>query len=471
MNKKKLLELLKPSISATNSITELEQGIKDIKINLQDANVEDVIFYKLPSTSNAIEDFNSRLKGVTPGLVVLNHGAEKLVKNDNCIFIDADQFLKVQKLILDELFPNKNKLKLVGVTGTNGKTTTVNLAVAMSAQLGHRAFSIGTIGVYDEAGSIYPDFGTTTPSYVDLRKIIFKHQDRYEACFMEVSSHSLTQGRLNDLRLDAAAWTSFSQDHLDYHQSMQEYFKAKMLIEKVYLKDDIALIVPLQEEKLYNEILKENPNIKIKKALSLKDRGFSETPLFYKSKYNQSNAEVAIELNEALWGAQKLSALDLEKIKTPSGRFSIIELGDESMVIIDYAHTPDALLNIGAAIKEAFPTHTVTTVFGCGGNRDKTKRPLMGKAVASFSDKVIVTSDNPRNEAPEDIILDIIKGISTGYEAMIDREKAIIFALEECDVNEIILIAGKGHEEYQDIKGVKHPFSDFKVVEQYILDN
>ena len=137
------------------------------------------------------------------------------------------------------------------------------------------------------------------------------------------------------------------------------------------------------------------------------------------------------------------------------------------MAIVDYAHTPDALLNIGASIKKSFPTHSLTVIFGCGGNRDKTKRPLMGKAVASFADKVIVTSDNPRDEAPEDIVMDIINGISGGYEAVIDRKKAILYALESIQKKEIILIAGKGHEEYQEIKGVKHPFSDFNIVKNY----
>jgi UDP-N-acetylmuramoyl-L-alanyl-D-glutamate--2,6-diaminopimelate ligase len=177
--------------------------------------------------------------------------------------------------------------------------------------------------------------------------------------------------------------------------------------------------------------------------------------------------ELALALNEKTWNLKITNEIDLHKIQTPKGRFSIIELSPQKLAIVDYAHTPDALLNIGAAIKNAFPKFSLTVVFGCGGNRDKTKRPLMAKAVCSFADKVVITSDNPRDEAPEDIIVDIIKGVTGSYEAVVDRTKAIQFSLESMEDNEIILIAGKGHEEYQEIKGVKTPFSDFLVVEKF----
>ena len=177
---------------------------------------------------------------------------------------------------------------------------------------------------------------------------------------------------------------------------------------------------------------------------------------------------MALELNADLFGEEKLNLIKLSEIKTPLGRFSVIELENNNLAIVDYAHTPDALINISQAIKDAFPDHSLTVVFGCGGNRDKTKRPLMGKAVASLADKVIVTSDNPRDEAPEDIIVDVIAGIEGDYEAIVDRKKAILGALEDADENEIILIAGKGHEEYQEIKGIKHPFSDFNIVKEFI---
>lgn len=471
MNKTKLLSLLNPFIVSKNNITENESPLINVTTNLQNSKAQDVVFYQINvRDEKTIESFKKRLIGSNPGLLILNHGAE-FVKNDNCIFVDQDQFLKIEKILLDEFYPNKKTMKIVGVTGTNGKTTTVNLAMQIASMAGHPAISLGTIGIQDVNGAVGADLESTTPSYVELRKIIHQFQDKYEVCFLEVSSHALVQNRLYDILLDAAAWTSFSQDHLDYHRTMEEYFDAKLLIEKKYLKENQTLLLPAMEKALYEEILKKAPNSKIKISKTLDERNngksLEERPLFYHSTYNQSNAELALQLNADLFGEDVLQNIQLKNIKTPLGRFSIIELQNENMAIVDYAHTPDALINIGSAIKSAFPGHSLTVVFGCGGNRDKTKRPMMGKAVSEFADKIVVTSDNPRDESPEDIIIDILAGIKNGYEAVIDRKKAILAALENIGKKEIILIAGKGHEEYQEIKGVKYPFSDFNIVTNF----
>lgn len=467
MNKKDLLDILNSDIASKNILTSFGTDIKNITTNLQSSKPEDIVFYKVYNNGKSIDDFNKRILGRNPGLVILNHGAEGFIKNENCIFISAEKFLDVQKKLLDMMYPDKGTMKIVGVTGTNGKTTTVNLAMEISTMLGHPAISVGTIGVHDAAGALVGDLESTTPSFVEFRKLISEYQNKYEVCFIEVSSHSLVQDRLHGLVLDGGAWTSFSQDHLDYHNSMEEYFEAKMILEKKYLKPGKSLLVPALEKELYQNILKHNPSAKVKIAKTLDERKLKDRPLFYHSTYNQSNVEIALQLNADLWGEENLSSVNLKDIKTPLGRFSVIELDDDSMAIIDYAHTPDALLNIGKAIREAFPGYSLTVVFGCGGNRDKTKRPLMGKAVSSFADKIIVTSDNPRDEAPEDIVMDVINGISKGYEAVIDRKKAIVYALDSKRKKEIVLIAGKGHEEYQEIKGVKHAFSDFNIVQNF----
>lgn len=471
MNKTQLLSLLNPFIVSKNTIQDMDSPIVNITTNLQNAKWSDVVFYKVNSKDEkSVENFKKRLNNSTPGLLILNHGAE-FVKNENCVFVEAESYLKIQKMILDELFPNKKTMKIVGVTGTNGKTTTVNLAMQIASMAGHPAISIGTIGVQDVNGALIDDIESTTPSYVELRKLIHRFQDKYEVCFLEVSSHALVQNRLFDLILEGAAWTSFSQDHLDYHRTMEEYFNAKLLIEKQFLKEGQSLIIPVLEKELYATILKRAPNSMVKLAKTLDERNMGksldERPLFYHSTYNQSNAELALQLNAELFGEEAIKKIRLKDIKTPSGRFSIIELGNGNMAIVDYAHTPDALLNIGAAIRNAFPNHTLTVVFGCGGNRDKSKRPMMGKAVSDFATKIIVTSDNPRDEAPEDIIIDILAGIKVGYEAVVDRQTAIHSALENIGKKEIVLIAGKGHEEYQEIKGIKHPFSDFNIVTNF----
>ena len=468
MNKKKLLDLLDEHIICKNIITSFGTEIENVTTKLQDAKPADLIFYKIYNKPKSIEDFKIRLSGKNPGLIILNHEAEEFIKNENCVFISIENFLKVQKIIMDIMYPNNNKMKIVGVTGTNGKTTTVNLAMQISSKLGHPAISIGTIGVNDAEGALLHANEATTPSYIEFRKIINKYQDDYEACFIEISSHSLIQDRLYEISLDGGAWISFSQDHLDYHETMEEYFKSKMILEQKYLKKDKYLLVPALEKELFKSILKSNINARIQIPKTLKERKIKNIPLFYLSSYNQSNTEVALQLNEDLWGEKNISKINLDDIPTPLGRFSVIELNEDSLAIIDYAHTPDALLNIGSAIKEAFPGYSLTVVFGCGGNRDKKKRALMGEAVSRFADKIILTSDNPRDEAPEDIIMDIIIGLKNiGYEAVVDRKQAILSALKSKNKKEIVLIAGKGHEEYQEIKGLKHPFSDFSIVQNF----
>lgn len=469
MNKENLIEKIKGHLLARNNFTNLNEEIKNVATNLQKAKSGDVVFYKINHDQKSKELFLKRLESSQHSLLILNTGNE-FVKNENVVFIEESQFLIVQKLLCDQLYPNKEKLKIVGVTGTNGKTTTVNLAMQISTILKHPAVSIGTIGVFDINGEVIPELESTTPSYVELRSLIFKLQDKYEAIFMEVSSHALEQARLYDLKLDHAAWTSFSQDHLDYHKTMEEYFQAKLKIERRYLKESSKLLLPKSEVEMNEKIQKESPNTRFKIAKTLSELRIENYPLFYHSSYNQSNAELALALNEELWGTS-LESFDLKKIQTPKGRFSVIEIGESSMAIVDYAHTPDALLNIGKAIREAFPKHKLIVLFGCGGNRDKTKRPLMGKAVSSFADRIMVTSDNPRDEAPEDIIVDIVPGISIDYEAMVDRKKAILTCLDDMEEGEILLIAGKGHEEYQEIKGVKYPFSDFDIVNDYKINN
>lgn len=459
MNKEKCINLIRNYLIASHNVTDLNNGLTNITTNIQNATSDTVVFYKLKDNSESVLKMKERMDERSPGLLVVNYPIEEM---SNVLVVNADDFLTVQKMICDELFPNSQRMKLVGITGTNGKTTSVNLAMQISSILGHPAISLGTIGVYDIAGPVLEDLDSTTPSYPEIRKIIFQFQNKYEALFFEVSSHALEQDRLYDLRLDAAGITSFSQDHLDYHKSMDEYFSAKMLIETKYLKSSGDFYVPQREEKLLEQINLKNPKSKVKKTVSYQDFGIHDVPLFYKAKYNQSNLEMALCLNQSIWG--KINQLDLKKIVTPKGRFSVIDL-NHGMAIVDYAHTPDAIDNICSATKEAFPKHKMTIVFGCGGNRDKTKRPKMGSAASRWGDKIIITSDNPRNEDPSDIISDIVPGVAKAFEVEVDRKKAIEKAVRSMEKNEIILILGKGHEEYQEIQGVKYSFSDFDIVE------
>lgn len=427
--------------------------------NIQHSQSEDLVFYYIHENSKAESLFLERVQKSNPGLIIINREIPHLTKNH----IVVKDFLEGQKQVCDEFYPNKGTLKFAGVTGTNGKTTTVNLAVQIASLNNVAAFSIGTLGVFDADKEIYPEISATTPSYLELRKIIHKFQDSFKLVFMEVSSHALIQDRLYDIKLDAGAWTSFSQDHLDYHGTLEEYFLAKCKINEK-LKNHKLLFVPEHEEEICNRLEEKKISFEIISDFYIED---DDIPYAFRAKYNYNNLLLATKLFETLTGIKNKNLYDL---KLPRGRFSVYECGDH-LFVIDYAHSPDAIKNICHAIASAFPNMYLITVFGCGGDRDRSKRPLMGEAATKYSNLVVVTSDNPRSETPADIINDIIPGVEkSNYIVEENREEAINKAFNSRKGPSIILIAGKGHEEYQEVNGQKLPFSDFAVVEKIISD-
>lgn len=461
MNKTKFLSLIQHFIEEQGNLPQ-DFEILDLTSNLQMATRSHLVFYKLHADTKSLENFHKRLEHAQPGLLVLNRHPGQIDKP--YLLIDECCFLKAQKILLDEFYPFPSHLKLVGITGTNGKTTTVNLAQQIAEQMGHPSISFGTLGICKN-GKIIEDLGGTTPSYIELRHLMHQYGKSEEAVFFEVSSHALIQDRLHDLRLDATAWTSFSQDHLDYHKTMDEYFEAKTLIYSKYSKPGASFFIPGEEKELISNL--EKAKAPFKRTRSLKDFGFHQVPPFFRADFNRNNFELALELNEYIW--KTTPQIDLNKLTLPQGRFATIELG-EKLVVIDYAHTPDALENICKAVKRSFPSCELSLVFGCGGNRDKTKRPIMGAIGERYADKLYITSDNPRDEVPEAILDDILAGLkspSTSFHHA-DRTLTIEKALSESSSTGIIVVAGKGHEDYQEIQGTKHPYSDFTVVENYI---
>jgi len=454
MNKNELLELLNPYIQ---EIIGLEDFLtfEDVSIHLDLAKAGQIIFYFLEEGKE--DKFLKRFKE-GDFLLVVNKIPKDLKNPQNLILIEGDDFLKAQKILMDKFYPLKrDSFKLIGITGTNGKTTVAHLSRDIADILGHKSISIGTLGVNSSEG-LLEDFGMTTPYYILLRKILFKYQSDYDAFFIEVSSHGLGQNRLYDLNLDGAAWTSFSRDHLDYHHNMDDYFKTKTKIFNL-LKTPLTIPATLKEKL-------SGFNIKISKKMS--ERGYETLPLRFRGGFNQDNLEVSLEVNEMIWG--EAPKIDLNKLKVPEGRSSLIEL-EKSLVVIDYAHTPDALENILLDLQRKFPGKVLNLLFGCGGDRDQGKRPKMGEIASRFVDKgrIYLTSDNPRSENPLEIISQIKIGISNlNLEVIEKREEALKKALSKLKDDEILLVAGKGHERYQEIAGVKYPFSDFKVVEDFI---
>ena len=456
MNKKELLELIGQYIIDIKNLDET-LVFDDLSINLGEGKKGQIVFYHL---EDGKEDkfFKRYIEG--DFLLVVNRIPIGLKNPQNLILIEEENFLEAQKILMDNLYPlDRSLFKLIGITGTNGKTTVAHLSREISKILGHKAVSIGTLGVNSCQG-LLRDFGMTTPYYILLRKILCKYQKDFDAFYIEVSSHGLEQRRLYDLLLDGAIWTNFSQDHLDYHHNMDAYFKTKT---KIFDYIKTPLIIPANQQKLMKDL--EGYNLIL--ARRLRDREIEDIPLTFKGGFNQENLEVALEVNEQVWGPFK--DINLNKIKGPEGRSSIIEVG-ESVVVIDFAHTPDALENILIDLKAKFPGQTINLLFGCGGDRDRSKRPKMGEIASRLVDKgkIYLTSDNPRGENPLEIITEIKSGIKNlNLEVVVERKKAIDLALSNLKGGEILLVAGKGHERYQEIAGVKYPFSDFGIVEEF----
>ena len=367
----------------------------------------------------------------------------------------------------------QNQLKIVGVTGTNGKTTTTYI---LESILGEKNVArIGTVE-YKIGDEIIPA-PNTTPSSLEIIKICKKALEKnIKYLIMEVSSHGLEIGRVNMLRFEAGIFTNLTLDHLDYHKTMENYYLAKRKLFDL-VKDKKNSIINIDDEygKKYLEytngisygigqgdiqgeikqITREGQEVTIK----IFEKEY-KINLRLLGRYNLSNLLGAIGAVKTLGLSDEEIISKIPLIHGAPGRFEPVKIDRDFTVIVDYAHTGDALENILKSINE-FKTNRVITVFGCGGDRDKTKRPIMGGIAEKYSDIVIVTSDNPRTEDPEEIIKDIVVGLTKeNHTVEIHREKAIEKAISLAEKNDIILIAGKGHENYQVIGREKIHFDD-----------
>ncbi len=440
-----------------------------IDFKLENVGPDTIVFYFLGIGDTAEKALCERLKKSRAGVVVLNRHPSVPIPSHNFLYLNADHFLQFQKVLLDKWHPIAAEKKIVAVTGTNGKTTIVHLCLQISEQLGKRAFSVGTLGVRSLHRAPI-ETGMTTPAFIQLRKILSDYFKDHDVCFLEASSHALEQGRIYGLSFDVAAWTNFTQDHLDYHRTMDAYFDSKMLLPLRHLKPLAPLFIPPANDELFKKIKKGWPSPLLLKARSLTERSLTPISLFFLVSFNRANLEIALALNEFLWG--NVRSINPEILSPPEGRFQVKQFG-KKLTVVDYAHTPDALENICAGIKRSFPEKKLVLVFGCGGDRDKTKRPLMGSIAVRLADRIFVTSDNPRNEEPKRIIDDILHGIipSISHQKITvieDRGTAIGAALSSLTNDEILIVAGKGHEAYQDIRGTKYPFNDLEIIERII---
>ncbi len=406
-------------------------------------------------------------------------------------YVSVDNSAKAVGIIASNFYDNPSqKIILVGVTGTNGKTTSVTLLFDLFKNLGYKAGMLSTVENKIDDKILPAQF--TTPDSIQLNQLL--HQ-MVEAgcthCFMEVSSHALVQHRVAGVTFSGAIFTNISHDHLDYHKTFNEYIQAKKLLFDGLTSEAFALIN--QDDKRGMVMLQNTKASKntyaLKSMADFKGKVIHNTLQGLELDLDGVNAWFKLigDFNAynllSVYGAAVLLGEEKEAVMTAlsmlggaRGRFEQVGNKQDILAIVDYAHTPDALENVLKTI-DNLRTHQemLVTVVGCGGNRDKTKRPVMGKLAASFSNKVILTSDNPRDEDPGVILDEMMAGIGKTEQRktmiIADRKEAIRTACNLAGKGDIILVAGKGHETYQEIKGVRHHFDDREVLMEMLKDN
>lgn len=382
------------------------------------------------------------------------------------------------------------KLKLVGVTGTNGKTTTATLIYEMARMMGYKCGLLSTVCNYIDSEAVPTN--QTTPDPLTLNELL--HRMVVAGCSyaaMEVSSHAAHQHRIAGLKFAGGVFTNLTRDHLDYHKTVEAYLSAKKSFFDNLPSDAFALTniddktgpVMLQNcgavHRTYS--LRASADFMGRVVESRLDgtlMSFNghEVETFFTGRYNAYNLTAVYGVATMLgWNPEKI-LVDMSRLVPVAGRFQTIHSPLGVTAVVDYAHTPDAVVNVLQAIREVVgPDKNIITVVGAGGNRDKGKRPIMAKEAALRSNRVVLTSDNPRDEEPEQILHDMEAGLeNTGLRSNVlsitDRREAIRTAVMLAKPGDVVLIAGKGHENYQEVKGVKHHFDDCEVVKE-IFDN
>ena len=378
------------------------------------------------------------------------------------------------------------KMKLVGVTGTNGKTTIATLLYNMFRKFGHKCGLLSTVCNYIEGEAIPADH--TTPDPIELNKLLAQMVEAgCEYAFMECSSHAIAQKRIGGLTFAGGLFTNLTRDHLDYHKTFENYRDAKKAFFDGLSKEAFAIT---NADDKNGSVMVQNCKAKVKTYSTRTMADFRariiechfegmyleidgrEVGVQFIGKFNVSNLLAVYGAAVMLGKKPEDILVVLSTLKSVAGRLEPIRSEDGITAIVDYAHTPDALENVLNAIHEVMEGKSgqVITVCGAGGNRDKGKRPLMAQEAVKQSDRVIITSDNPRFEEPQDIINDMLAGLDQKQMkkvvSIVDRKEAIKTACMLAQKGDVILIAGKGHEDYQEIKGVKHHFDDREVVRE-----
>ena len=409
--------------------------------------------------------------------------AEKEVDVSVPVTVVEDSAKYFQDKLVKEYSSNYKDLKLIGITGTNGKTTSAYLAYQTLNMLGHKSAYIGTLGFMCE--DYHEELPNTCPEILTIYKLL-EYCNDYDVKYviMEISSHALDLKRIEGLNFDVCAFTNLTEDHLDYHKTMDNYLNCKLTLID-YLKKDGVMLVNKDDEasRKFIERFKNTKTFGIGDAdydikdfeihpdhtdikFSVSDKNYSVTTNLT-SKFNVYNYMTMFSIVNSL-GIDCDSIISVTKdLKQPKGRCETYKVKD-GFAVVDYAHTPDAVLKVVTAYKELAKARVITLV-GCGGDRDPKKRPIMGDFASKYSDYVIFTNDNPRTEDPENIMKDIIAGVKgNNYEIILDRRKAIKKALDMIEKDDIVLLLGKGHEDYQIIGHDKIHLDDSEEILNYV---
>lgn len=475
------------------STLDVQQVQGDQNVSIQDITADsravkpNSLFIALDGAT--VDGHNYINKAVAAGAVAVIVSKPVTVPDDVCVITVSDTRQAMMACVPYFFDSPANRMRMVGVTGTNGKTTTTHMIRHILKAQGHKVGVIGTVHIMIGDTS-YP-IHNTTPDVVDLQHILHQMvQENVEYCVMEVSSHALALGRVSGVEFDTAVFTNLTQDHLDFHKTFENYLAAKCkLFEQVsapnQVKNNKGAVINIDDSYGHRVMEKTTaPTITYstlgKGTLNASDVHMSTKNSQYTVNYKGESYPVSMNTTGlfnvyntlAAIGACLQEGISMEAIDTAlktfssvPGRFELIEEGQDFAVVVDYAHTPDGLQNILETAK-AIKENRIIIVFGCGGDRDATKRPIMGRIAAEYGDKIYVTSDNPRTEDPVQIVKDVEVGVKevlrdgTSYEVIVDRREAINHAIHDAKAGDIVIIAGKGHENYQILKNETIHFDD-----------
>ena len=424
---------------------------------------------------------------------------EALNKEAVCIITDSndieetDRIIKVKNArkaltcLASNYYGNPEKhIKTIGITGTNGKTSTTLILKDILEADGKKVIQVGTLGVIPDITNL--NLSLTTPDSISLFQILHHAvKEEFDYAVLEVSSHALSQNRVDSIAFDAVGFTNLSLDHLDYHKSLENYFNDKKKLFNL-IKDGNNPLV-LSDSSYGEDICKDYPNskkISLKNdqadyfctAFSINQDGITGTMVSdscsleinseLKGRYNLENIILASSIALELGVQPSIVEKGINNCNYISGRHENISKPGFPDIIVDYGHTPDAYVNMLSSLKEIYPNKKIKVLFGAGGNRDQSKRTEMAKAVEQFATECYVVPDNPRFEDINDINNDVVKGFSKDiYTVFDDREKGLLIALEHLDTDDILVIFGKGNEQFQEINGKKLHYSDRKIIDSF----